>query len=368
MTAVVHRWLAAPLSPDVARALERLAAAPGVRHVAVMPDVHLAEHVCVGTVLGTDGTLYPQAVGADIGCGIAALRLDAPPDALADERAAERVFVALRERVPAMRQRAPRELELPALSDAALQRRVQRDLRVELGTLGRGNHFLELQCDEHGGAWLMVHTGSRALGPAVREHHLARGDPVGKRLVALRGADAVRAYVHDHDVAIAFARANRRAIAAAAADALRAAAGITADWTTWVDTVHDFVRCERHGGAELWVHRKGASSAAAGEPGLVPGSMGTASFHVEGRGHADALCSSAHGAGRRLPRGEAMRAVSARALERELRGVFFERELAARLCDEAPSAYKDIGAVMRAQRDLVRVVRRLQPVLSYKGA
>jgi tRNA-splicing ligase RtcB len=364
---VVHRWLAEPLPKDVAQALERLAAAPGVVHVAVMPDVHLAEHVCVGTVVGTSDRLYPQAVGGDIGCGMAIVRIAAQRDVLADEPTAARVFAALREWVPAVRQRTPRDVPLPELA-AALPERVLRDVRIEFGTLGRGNHFLELQADEEEQLWLMVHSGSRALGPALRDFHLARGEPVGKGLIAL-GADtaAGRDYLRDHDAAVAFARSNRRAIADAAAAALHDALGVTCDLSTWADAVHNQVRHEVHDGVPLWVHRKGASSAHAGEAGVIPGSMGSASFHVEGRGCAMALGSSSHGAGRRLPRGEAMRAITSRDVERSLASVFFERELAGRLRDEAPAAYKDIGAVMRAQRDLVRIVRRLRPVLAYKG-
>jgi tRNA-splicing ligase RtcB len=372
---VVHRWLAEPLPRAVAQALARLAAAPGVQHVAVMPDVHLAEHVCVGTVVGVSDRLYPQAVGGDIGCGMAVVRVDAGRDVLADEAAAARVFAALRERVPAVRQRAPCAAAAAAvgeLSDPALHARVRRDLGVEFGTLGRGNHFLELQADDDGGLWLMVHSGSRALGPVLRDWHLARGERVGKGLVSLAAAGATAGaggdYLRDHDAALAFARANRRAIAAAAAAALHAALAVGVDWSTWRDVVHNFVRRERHGDVELWVHRKGASSAHAGEFGVIPGSMGSPSFHVEGRGCTAALCSSSHGAGRRLARGEAMRAITTRDVERQLAAVFFERDLAARLRDEAPAAYKDIGAVMRAQRELVRIVRRLHPVLAYKGA
>ncbi|MBL8753697.1 MAG: RtcB family protein [Planctomycetes bacterium] len=364
---VVHRWLAEPLSPDVARAIERLAAAPGVQHVAVMPDVHLAEHVCIGTVVGTVDRLYPQAVGGDIGCGIAAVALAARADVLADEGAAQRLFAALREHVPALRQRRRRELGEVGFSDEALARRVRRDLPFELGTLGRGNHFLEVQADDADRLWLMVHSGSRALGPAVRDHHLARGQPAGKGLTALPACGHGRDYLHDHDVAVWFARCNRRAIADAAAIALHEALGVTVEWDAWQDVVHNFVRRERHGDAELWVHRKGAASAAAGEFGAIPGSMGSWSFHVEGRGCAAALGSSSHGAGRRLPRGEAMRRISVREFERQLGGVHFPRELGPMLRDEAPGAYKDIGAVMRAQRDLVKVVRRLRPVLGWKG-
>jgi tRNA-splicing ligase RtcB len=364
---VVHRWLLEPLPADVARALDRLAGAPGVSHVAVMPDVHLAEHVCIGTVVGTVDRLYPQAVGGDIGCGIAVVALAATAEALVDVADVHRLFAALRERVPALRQR--RRCEVPAVgfSDWALDRGARRDMAFELGTLGRGNHFLEVQADDTDRLWLMVHSGSRALGPAVRDHHLARGQPVGKGLVALPTVGHGRDYLHDHDVAVWFAARNRHAVAEAAAAALHEALGIEVDWTTWQDVVHNFVRRERHGDVDLWVHRKGAASARSGEFGAIPGSMGSASFHVAGRGCAASLCSSSHGAGRRLPRGEAMRRISARELERQLGGVHFPRELAAALRDEAPSAYKDIGAVMRAQRDLVKVVRRLRPVLSWKG-
>lgn len=370
---VVHRWLCEPLPKPVAQALERLAAAPGVRHVAVMPDVHLAEHVCVGTVVGTDDVLYPQAVGGDIGCGMAVARVDADADVLAAPAAAERVFAALRERLPALRHRRPREPDRwsdalsASLSDGALQKRARRELPFQLGTLGRGNHFLELQADEQERLWLMVHSGSRALGPLVRDVHLARGQPVGHGLVALSASGEGRDYLRDHDVAIDFAKANRCALVAAAAAALREALGVELDPAGAVDVVHNFVRREDHDGVSLWVHRKGASSAAAGEPGVIPGSMGSASFHVEGRGCAAALASSSHGAGRRLARGEALRRVTRRDLERQLESVHFQRDLGERLRDEAPAAYKDIGAVMRAQRELVRITRRLRPVLSYKG-
>jgi tRNA-splicing ligase RtcB (3'-phosphate/5'-hydroxy nucleic acid ligase) len=130
---------------------------------------------------------------------------------------------------------------------------------------------------------------------------------------------------------------------------------------------HNHVRRETHFGELLWVHRKGAMSAADGEPGLIPGSMGTHSFHVEGRGCEDALASSAHGAGRRLSRADARRRLSARDVTRELRGIWFDHRLAQRLREEAPSAYKDVNGVLRAQHALVRIVRTLRPVLSFKG-
>lgn len=143
--------------------------------------------------------------------------------------------------------------------------------------------------------------------------------------------------------------------------------GVHADEASYVSCHHNHVRRETHAGEELWVHRKGAISALGGEPGLVPGSMGSASFHVEGRGNIEALASSAHGAGRRMSRMEARRRLSGRDVQRELRGIWFDHRLASALRDEAPSAYKDIERVLRAQHDLVRIVRRLRPVLCFKG-
>jgi tRNA-splicing ligase RtcB len=138
-------------------------------------------------------------------------------------------------------------------------------------------------------------------------------------------------------------------------------------WETVIATDHNHVKREHHDGRDLWVHRKGAMPAARGEAGVLPGSMGSASFHVEGRGHEAALCSSAHGAGRALSRTAARARVTERELRRQMEGVWYDYRLAATLRDEAPSAYKDIRAVLRAQRELVKVTRVLRPVLNYKG-
>ncbi len=365
----VHRWLVEPLPRNVAQALERLGRAPGVRHVAVMPDVHLSEHVCVGTVVGTEDVLYPQAVGGDIGCGMAALPLRATAEALATAERAQALLLALQQAVPVARQRAPVTDALPELSDPALHHAVRRDARIELGTLGRGNHFLEVQKDAGERLWLMVHSGSRAVGPTILRHHLQRGRKVTGGLVALAAAESDgRAFLHDVGVALDYAARNRRAIAEAAMAAIEAVLGAGADWDGWFDCQHNFVRQEDHGHGPLWVHRKGAISARTGEPGIIPGSMGSRSFHVQGRGCTAALCSSSHGAGRRLARGAAQRQITVRDLQRDMRGVWFAEHRSADLRDEAPGAYKDIGAVMRAQRELTRVERELLPVLSYKGA
>jgi tRNA-splicing ligase RtcB len=395
----VRQWLTGPVPPEVAAAIGRLARAADVRRVAVMPDVHLAADVCVGTVLATGRLLYPAAVGGDIGCGVLAVAFDdCDAAALADEATAAAVFRRLYERVPTNRHRRlpdlPANLAARPLSDPRLAAVARRDGRAQLGTLGRGNHFLEFHADEDGRLWLAVHSGSRAVGQAVRDWHVGRaaGDGVGSvgvvssavglgiaggagrptsrpaGLVAVDAETAAgRAYLADAEWARAYADANRRAMAAAAAGVVREVLGGRVDEASVVSCGHNHVRRETHFGDAVWVHRKGAMSAAAGESGVLPGSMGTATFHVEGRGEAEALCSSAHGAGRAMSRERARAAVSERELRRQMAGVWFDPRAAPRLRDEAPAAYKDVAAVLRAQRDLTRVVRRLRPVLVYKG-
>jgi tRNA-splicing ligase RtcB len=262
----------------------------------------------------------------------------------------------------------PDGLEDLPLSDPRLNALRQRDGRVQFATLGRGNHFVEFQRDAEGRLWLTVHTGSRAMGQAIRDLHLTGAVKGPTGLLSLDAeTDAGRAYLSDMDWARRYAAASRRAIVEAVAGVIETALGVRTVDRSSIACDHNHVRRETHFGEPFWVHRKGATSAAEGEPGVIPGSMGTASFHTEGRGHTDALCSSSHGAGRSMSRAEARGTVSRGRLHRELAGVWYDHRLADRLRDEAPSAYKDVAAVMRAQRPLTRTVRKLRPVLSYKG-
>lgn len=374
MSARIAAWLPDGGSAELRAALARLARVEDVVHIAVMPDAHVAEDVCVGTVTATTRSLLPAAVGGDIGCGMTAMRLRAGADLLVDRDAAARLLAGLYRRVPHLGHPAaempplPDELAAAPLSAPQLEAKKRREGRKELGTLGRGNHFLEVQRDEEDALWLLVHSGSRAMGPAIRRHHEARAarDPSGISVLDAEG-EAGRAYLEDVAWAARYARISRARMLAEAAGLFAELFGVEPDEPSRIDVDHNHVRREEHGGRVLWVHRKGAMGLAEGEPGIVPGSMGTPSYHVEGRGHPEALGSSAHGAGRALPRGVARGRIGARRLMQEMQGVWFDHRLAEGLREEAPSAYKDIGAVMRAQRDLVRVVRRLWPVLVYKA-
>lgn len=373
--AVLRAWLADPLGSDVRQSIDKLVQTDDVQYVAVMPDVHLAGEVCVGIVLATAELIYPAAVGGDIGCGMAALPLDASADLLASDVRAARLLEALYERIPgnkhgrATMPTLPKELLLTPLSHPSLEKLKGRDGRVQLGTLGRGNHFLEFQADEQDRLWLMVHSGSRAMGQAITAWHLSRATPAGRnQLPALdAGTPEGAAYLHDVSWAARYARENRRAMIIAAAECVERLFGTSWDESTLVDTDHNHVRREEHFGHVWLVHRKGAQSARDGEVGIVPGSMGTASFHVTGRGVVEALASCSHGAGRRLSRGEARSRIGTRQLAQQMRHVWFDHRRADALRDEAPLAYKDVHAVMRAQKELVRIERQLRPLLSYKG-
>ncbi|MBA3480858.1 MAG: RtcB family protein, partial [Pirellulales bacterium] len=190
--ATLKTWLTEPLSKEVDQSVKRLRQAEGVRAVALMPDVHLAEQVCVGAIVATEELIYPAAVGGDIGCGMAAVAFDVEAAAIDNERAAGAVLAGLYQIVPANKHRNPRDLtedlQKQPLSEPGLQRLAARDGRVQLGTLGRGNHFLEFQADQEGRLWALVHSGSRAMGQAITEWHLRRATSMGGELKALEAA------------------------------------------------------------------------------------------------------------------------------------------------------------------------------------
>lgn len=308
-----------------------------------MPDVHLSADVCIGVAVATSSLLYPQAVGGDIGCGMLAVATDVDHTALDNPRAAGQVLSDLSRAVPARRRNRrdtvsqPSDLAGITLSHTSLESIRRDDGALEFATLGSGNHFIEIQADEDGRLWLMIHSGSRALGQAIRDHHLRRAKSVSNRLRALDAkSDAGAEYLHDASFARRYAEASRRAIAEELGRVLARTLSAHVCWETVITTDHNHVSLESHSGRDLWVHRKGAMSARPGEPGVAPGSMGSSSFHVEGRGEEAALCSSAHGAGRALSRTAARETVSERELRRQMAGIWYDFRLTGGLRDEVP--------------------------------
>jgi tRNA-splicing ligase RtcB (3'-phosphate/5'-hydroxy nucleic acid ligase) len=365
-------WLAMPMETSARKTIERICLADDVVHVAVMPDVHLAADVCVGTAMATRRLIYPSAVGGDIGCGMLAVAFDAEADVVRDPKNAGAILRGLGEHIPSTRRHRARLLPLPlekrALSHPSLMALLNSEGHLQFGTLGGGNHFIELQSDEDGRLWLMVHSGSRAVGQAIRAHHLAGATIRSASMMALDAdTDAGRAYLLDHDWACQYAAANRAAMAEEVARLVSDLAKIEPAPAMTIACDHNHVRREEHFGQLLLVHRKGAMPADEGLPGAVPGSMGTLSFHVKGKGCLASLRSSAHGAGRLLSRQAARQRFGKSDLQRQMEGVWFDPRMSQSLREESPRAYKDVKAVMRAQNELITITRTLRPVLVYKG-
>ncbi|MCP5521644.1 MAG: RtcB family protein [Verrucomicrobiales bacterium] len=370
--AEVRQWLAeARVPPKVQQNIDRLADSDDVQRVVVLPDVHLGRLVNNGCVAATVDLVYPQAGGSDIGCGFSAVRFNTSADVLKEDERARTVIRQLHGLVPALKQSSvqavPASLRDRSLSDPALAKESERDGAWQFGTLGSGNHFVEFQEEEAGALWLMVHSGSRALGQLITRFHLERATRSRTGLLFLDGRSALgQAYLNDMDWAVCYASLNRLAIMARVVEFFDAAFGITAEESSYLDSPHNFARRERHFGRELIVHRKSANSAGLNERNLIAGSMGSPSFIVEGLGLEESLCSSSHGAGRVMSRTEACQRISPRDLKRQLGAVKYDDRQLARLCDEAPGAYRDIRKVMQAQHDLVRRRARLNPVLNFK--
>lgn len=371
----VRLWARAN-TPETIRQLQRLASQPYVvEFVAAMADAHVSEGVAVGSVFATEGVVVPRALGGDLGCGMSAVRIATGADGV-DRRTLDAVVRDLGRAIPTgeatHRGRGvavPDTLLTPSLSTRALEHTRQAIAHRHLGTLGGGNHFLELDRDADGSIWLLVHSGSRGLGAAVAGHH-ARAAETGD-LDGLGGLDVATeqgaAYLNDLSWALDFAKANRRALESRALDVLGEALSVPLDLSERLDIHHNFVARETWFDRDLLVHRKGAVAVPSGTTALVPGSMGTASYVVEGLGCGDAFGSCSHGAGRVMSRKEARKHVRPRALEQVMRRVAYPEHLLNQLVEDAPAAYRNIGEVLDDQRDLVRRRVRLEPMAVLKG-
>jgi tRNA-splicing ligase RtcB len=364
------------LPPGAGKQLRHIAAQPYVvEHVAAMPDIHVSSGVAVGTVFATEHHVVPGALGGDLGCGVSAYRFPSPESPLGRD-ILEPLLTRLSRLVPVgdaiHRGRGlplPAGLESPPLSTQKLRHAWERLAPRHLGTLGGGNHFLELDRDAEGHVWLLLHTGSRGVGAAIADHHLRVARALGEGSLpglSTHTPEGV-ACLADTTWACRFARANRDAIAARAVEAVAEALGVSPDAASAVDVHHNHVAEEAHFGRALLVHRKGAVGLEAGQRGLIPGSMGTASYVVEGRGEPRAFRSCSHGAGRVLTRTEARARIRPAALEQALRRVVYDRGRAASLVEEAPAAYRDISEVLEDEADLVTPLRRLTPLAVLKG-
>ncbi|QNM95389.1 RtcB family protein [Chitinimonas koreensis] len=382
------------IEPDAIRQLKNVAALPIVRgHVAAMPDVHLGIGATVGAVIPTRDAIIPAAVGVDIGCGMNAVRTSLAAADLPDTLA--RLRSAIEAAVPAgfeqhawdkvrgsAHQRAARPLDdrldrivgkHPGLMK--MQRQFAQTWICQLGTLGGGNHFIELCLDEAQRVWVMLHSGSRGTGNVIGRYFIeaARKDMQRHKLnlpdrdLAYFGAGSALFddYVEAVDWAQDYAMTNRREMMRRVVDAIRPhLPAFTLDDEA-INCHHNYVASEIHFGEKLFITRKGAIAAHAGQLGIIPGSMGAKSFIVRGLGNPQSFCSCSHGAGRRMSRSEAKRRFDRFDLAAQTEGVECRKD--GGVVDEIPAAYKDIDTVMANQADLVEVVHTLKQVLCVKG-
>jgi tRNA-splicing ligase RtcB len=379
------------IEPTARRQLENLSQLPIVHgHIAAMPDVHAGIGATIGSVIPTKGAIIPAAVSVDIGCGMNAARLSLTakdlPESLATIRSAiERavpVGFDMHGGVEGEREDAARKLKrglerIVARSPAiqSMQKNFDQTWMRQLGTLGGGNHFIELCLDESQNVWVMLHSGSRGIGNAIGRHFIQRARREMERsdvhlpdrdLAWLsEGTPAFEAYVEAVEWAQDYATENRLAMMYAILAALRRHLPPFRIVGEAISCHHNYVARERHFGESLLVTRKGAIRAGEGEMGIIPGSIGARSFIVRGKGNPESLCSCAHGAGRLMSRAEAKRRFSTTDLARQTEGVECRKD--AGVIDEIPQAYKAIEEVMANQSDLVEVVHTLKQVLCVKG-
>lgn len=387
--APIRMW-ADPASVDeaVTGQLRNIADLPWTHGLAVMPDVHLGKGAAVGCVIAMRDAVCPAAVGVDIGCGMSAVPSSLHADDLPGSLRKLRKRIEAAVPVGSAVHRSPVDAgSVPGVGDwdafwrefgnlhPGVQGMADR-ARAQLGTLGGGNHFIEV-CLEQGGpdegrVWLMLHSGSRGIGNELAQRHIdiARGLahnadlPDRDLAVFLAGTPQMRAYTHDVFWAQNYAARNRATmiwlVKRALADTVP---GVRFDEP--ISCQHNYVAEETHDGADLLVTRKGAIRAGVGELGIIPGSMGTGSYIVRGLGNERSFRFAAHGAGRRMSRNRARKTYSARDLAAQTTGVECRKDAGA--VDEIPAAYKDIHSVIEAQRDLVEVVTRLKQVVCVKG-
>lgn len=374
---------------------KRTASLPFVEQpLALMADAHLGMGATIGSVLATNGAIIPSAVGVDIGCGMAALHLDLSSSDLPDDLS--RIHSAIATVIPAgiptkgnkgagSHAAGPQRGNLDEVDalDELLTRAPQAALddvqRVcrQFGTLGSGNHFVELCLDENDGVWLVLHSGSRGTGNKLAQAHIEQAKGLMKRYFIdvpdpdlaylVEGTPEFDAYVYAMSWAQDYAAANREAMLHAALAAINGHMGRSTTVVELVNCHHNYAARERHRGKDVWVTRKGAIRARVGDRAIIPGSMATGSFIVEGLGEPTSYTSASHGAGRRMSRTQARKNLTAESLDIAMNGIAWNQDPKA-LLDEHPDAYKDIGAVMEAQADLVSVVHRLTTILNYKGA
>jgi tRNA-splicing ligase RtcB len=368
--------------------LRNISTLPWLHGLAVMPDVHLGKGATVGSVIAMKGAVCPAAVGVDIGCGMSAVKTSLTARDLPDDLS--RLRSKIEQAIPVGRGLHDEPVDpskLHGFSGRGFERmwdgfdsiapavkfRHERATK-QMGTLGSGNHMIELCLDTAGSVWLMLHSGSRNIGKELAEHHMeiARSLPHNQGLVDrdlavfISDTPQMAAYRQDLFWAQEYAKYNRAVMMALFQDVLRREFSRTkVTFDEVISCHHNYVAEERYDGVDLLVTRKGAIRAGSGEYGIIPGSMGTSSFIVRGLGNEASFNSASHGAGRKMSRTAAKKRFTVRDLAEQTRGVECRKDSG--VLDEIPGAYKSIEKVMEQQRDLVEIVAQIKQVICIKG-
>jgi tRNA-splicing ligase RtcB len=354
-------------------------------HLALMPDAHLGLGATVGSVIPTRGAIMPAAVGVDIGCGMIAVRTQFTATDLAGRDLAE-LRQQIERAIPLSAGRdnrkivataEPRVAALEALAETAEfdPASYADHWRNQLGSLGSGNHFVEISLDENDDVWMFLHSGSRGVGNRIAQHHIKVAQRLAKQwwielphpdlAYLVEGTPEFARYIRELRWAQHFALLNREEMMDRVTNQLGRFLDARVEERERINCHHNFTESERHFGKQVWVSRKGAIMADAGRPGLIPGSMGTASYVVEGRGNPVALNSSPHGAGREYSRSAARKTFTHEQLREAMTGIEYRDTDA--FIDEIPQAYKPIDRVMADAADLVTIRHTLRQIVNVKG-
>lgn len=355
-------------------------------HVAIMPDTHSGYGMPIGGVLATEGVIIPNAVGVDIGCGVISYDTDIPVATISIDDL-KIIMGKIRERIPLGKEHKKDNgnkglMPSMEITDCQVVSRCYDSAIMQLGTLGSGNHFIELQKSSRGTLAVMIHSGSRNLGKQVGDHynkvaqdlnaayHVGIPKDWGLAFLPMH-TDAGKAYIREMNYCVKFAKVNREIMMS---ECVRAIREVVTGWQhstkiySPLDIAHNYATMENHYGKDVMIHRKGATRARQGELGLIPGSQGTKSYRVEGLGNPESFMSCSHGAGRKMSRSQAREKlnlaneIAKMEAQGIIHGIRSESDL-----DEAASAYKDIDMVMEWQKDLVKIVDTYTPLAVIKG-
>lgn len=383
---VIKSWCEAPEDGAILQAKNMARLPFAFRHIGLMPDLHKGYGMPIGGVLATQGVIIPNAVGVDIGCGVYSVQTSLPFGDLTATDALKKIMGKIREQIPVgfNKHKAARpESLMPATWMSRFQCDVVYDeyenARKSLGTLGGGNHFIEIQRGDDGYIWFMIHSGSRNLGKKVADFYNKKAVEINARYFSSVPAswelaflpletEAGPSYIREMEYCVEYALANRNEMGRVIKDIFREVCGAGIEFTNTINIAHNYARMEHHFGKDVMVHRKGATSARLREMGLIPGSQGTASYVVSGKGNPESFESCSHGAGRAMGRKQAERTLNLADEQKRLddKGILHSIRGVHDL-DEAAGAYKPIETVMSEQKDLVEILVKLEPLGVAKG-